>query len=60
MFEDPNALKPASRPHPDGKDDRAVAIMRQYPALSLRDLSKLLAANGIRRGKDWIRQHRCD
>jgi DNA-binding transcriptional regulator WhiA len=57
MFEDPDEIRHESR---DPNDARAVAIMRQHPNMSLRELARLLASNGIRRGKDWVRQHRCD
>ena len=45
---------------PDGRHARAVQIMAAYPAVSARDLTKVLAKHGIKRGKDWVREHRCD
>jgi hypothetical protein len=42
----------------DGKDNAARKIMGNNPTLSLRDMSVLLAENGIVRGKDWIRRNR--
>lgn len=61
LFLDPKTVQGSgSQPNADGRDPRAVAIMRENPTLSLRDLSRLLAQHGIKRGKDWVRQHRCD
>lgn len=48
------------RPHPDGKDARAIAIVRDNPTMSARNLSRLLKERGIDRGKDWVQLHRCD
>jgi hypothetical protein len=61
LFLDPETAQGSGpQPNADGRDPRAVAIMRENPTLSLRDLSRLLAQHGIKRGKDWVRQHRCD
>ncbi|RZU42709.1 hypothetical protein [Edaphobacter modestus] len=61
MFEDPNNVnKPGSKPNADGKDARAIAIMRENPKMSVRALARLLSKSGIRRGKDWVLRHRCD
>jgi hypothetical protein len=58
MFADPETIN--DQESTDGKDARAVAIMRENPTLSLRYLSRLLAQHGIKKGKDWVRRHRCD
>jgi hypothetical protein len=61
LFQQPdvnNAKGP--RPDADGKEARAVAIMREYPKASLRDLTGLLKENGIMRSREWVRKHRCD
>ena len=47
------------RPNADGKDARAIAIMRECPTLSVRKLSRVLADMGIRRSSEWVRQRRC-
>lgn len=44
----------------DGRDERAVKIMRENPTMSARSLVRLLRENGIRRGKDWVLKHKCD
>jgi hypothetical protein len=59
MFAD-QTTNSESQSNPDGKDARAVAIMRENSTFSLRNLSRLLAEQGIKRGKDWVRRHRCD
>lgn len=50
----------SDRAHPDGKDERAIAIMQDYPTMSARNLSKLLKQHGINREKTWVWRHRCD
>jgi hypothetical protein len=61
LFQDPDAIRSVGeKSNADGQDTRAVAVMRENPTLSLRGLSKLLDRHGIARGKDWVRQHRCD
>jgi hypothetical protein len=52
-------FKSGGKRNADGKDERAIALMAEYTGLSLRDLRKVLAENGIVRGKDWIRLNRC-
>ena len=60
LFSDPDAVNaPGTKPNADGLDGRAIAIMRDNPNLSLRQLSRLLKEHGIRRGKDWVMQNRC-
>ena len=46
--------------NPDGKDDQAIKLMRDYPKDSARHLVEILKQNGISRGKTWVWQHRCD
>jgi hypothetical protein len=60
LFQQPGTVNSRGRTNGDGKDARAVTIMRDNRTLSVRNLTRLLAENGIKRGKDWVRQHRCD
>lgn len=61
LFRDPDAVGgPGGRPNLDGKDERAVEIMRENPTMSARSLVRLLKDHGIRRGKDWVLKHKCD
>ena len=48
------------QPDVDGKDRRAIEIMRENSTLSARKLSLLLKEHGIPRNKDWVWKHRCD
>lgn len=60
LFSDPDAVNaPGAKPNRDGRDERAIAIMRDNPNLSARQLSYLLKQHGIRRGKDWVLKNRC-
>jgi hypothetical protein len=56
LFQD--KVGPGGKADVDGKDNAARKIMGNNPTLSLRDMSILLAENGIVRGKDWIRRNR--
>jgi len=42
----------------DGKDERALEIMREHPTDSLRFVVRVLKEAGIRRSKDWVRRRR--
>lgn len=60
LFSDPDAVNvTGASSNADGKDARALAVMRDNSSLSLRQLSDLLKRFGIHRGKDWIRRNRC-
>ena len=60
LFSDPDAINaPGTKPNVDNKAARAIAIMRDNPNLSLRQLSYLLKQHGIHRGKDWVMKNRC-
>lgn len=60
LFQQPGTVNPTSPPNRDGKDTRAVEIMREHLQLSVRDLAKLLKENGITRSREWVRRRRCD
>jgi hypothetical protein len=44
----------------DGNQARAVRIMGENPNLSVRQLVHWLKENGIKRGRQWVLQHRLD
>ena len=48
------------RANEDGTYERAVKIMRENPTMSIRALTWLLKERGIKRGREWVRQHKCD
>jgi hypothetical protein len=61
LFEDPNNVNhPGEKPNADGRDSRAISIIRENRTMSARALARLLSEHGIRRGKDWVLKHRCD
>jgi hypothetical protein len=61
LFEAPNNVnKPGEKPNADGKDGRAISIIRENRTMSARALARLLSERGIRRGKDWVLKHKCD
>jgi len=51
---DPTKHPPGVKPDADGKDARALDILDANPRASARYLVRLLAQNGIRRGKTWV------
>jgi hypothetical protein len=60
LFRDPEEVRVGRQANADGKDDRAVNIMRENPTMSARGLVRLLKQHGIHRGKDWVLKHKCD
>lgn len=61
LFQDPATVNSAgTKANADGKDNRAIAIMQEYPTVSVIGLSRLLAKHGIKRSREWVRRHRCD
>ena len=60
LFQDPDTVNGyGPKPNADGKDSRAIDIMRDNTTLSARQLSRLLKDNGISRNKDWVQKNRC-
>lgn len=60
MYQDPETENPSGgRANVDGKDDRAIAIMRDNARMSARQLVRLLAEHGISRSRDWVWRNRC-
>jgi hypothetical protein len=63
LFQQPgtdNSAKNGRAANGDGQAARAGKIMRANPNLSVRGLVRLLGECGIERGREWVRQHRCD
>ena len=61
LFQQPGTEnKSGLRENADGKDNRAIAIMRLHARQSAHGLSLLLKEHGIARSRDWCRLHRCD
>lgn len=44
----------------DGRDEIATRIMAENPCVSIRTLVLKLKERGIKRGREWVRQHRTD
>ena len=60
LFQKPTeADAPGIKRDADGHGKRALDIMRSNPRSSLRDLTKLLAKQGIKRSREWVRRNRC-
>ena len=60
MFEPANAVNgPGVKANADGKEARAIAMVRANATLSAAKLSRLLAESGIRRSREWVRRNRC-
>ena len=57
---DPAKDNPGAKPNADGQDGRARKLLREYPKMSARALVRLLAERGIKRGKTWVWQNRCE
>src|ERR1051326_3812155 len=53
-----SAAARVNRSNKDGLEERAVELLKTNNALSCRDLTALLKANGIKRGKTWINEKR--
>jgi hypothetical protein len=60
MFQPPGTENSQGKPDKDGKDERAIAIMREDTTKSVRQLVWLLNENGITRSREWVRCRRCD
>ena len=60
LFLPRGTINSRSKPNRDGKDEKAITLMAEHTRLSLRDVVRLLAQHGIKRGKDWVRKHRVD
>jgi hypothetical protein len=59
LFQPEGTVNSNSNGNADGKDERALDIMREHPTDSLRFVVRVLKEAGIRRSKDWVRRHRC-
>jgi hypothetical protein len=60
MFQQPDAKNsPGTKPNKDGKDARAIQILRANPKMSVRQLARELLKSGIVRSREWVRRHRC-
>jgi hypothetical protein len=60
LFQMPDCRNaPGVKPDADGLGKRALDIMRANPTLSSRALAKLLAKQGIKRSREWVRKSRC-
>ncbi len=57
MFKD--AARAGVKPNADGRDEEALALMRENRELSARKLVLLLKQHGISRGRTWVRMNRC-
>lgn len=60
LFRQPGTDRGATNANADGRDEQAIRVMREYPRLSVRKMAAKLKDHGITRGREWVRQHRCD
>lgn len=60
LFQQPGAVNAPNKTNRDGKDNWAIGMMAENPTLSVRQLVRLLAKQGISRNREWVRCHRCD
>jgi hypothetical protein len=58
LFQQADAVNNQGRPNADGKDEKAKRIMEEYSSSSARQLVRILAENGIVRGRDWVWRNR--
>lgn len=52
--------RPSPTHNPDGQHARAIRIMAEHTNLSVRQLVQVLKEHGITRGREWVRNHRCE
>jgi len=60
LFQPEGTVNSNSNANADGKDERALDVVRNHPTDSLRFVVRVLKEHGIYRSKDWVRRHRCD
>jgi hypothetical protein len=58
LFQPPGTVNRNTAANTDGKDERAIEVIREYPSASLRYVVQILKERGIKRGKDWVREQR--
>lgn len=60
LFQLPGTVNDPHQTNKDGNNDRAILLMADNSTLSVRQLVWVLAKHGIKRGREWVRCHRCD